>query len=172
MFKQSNPSYARLYGVAGGLGRAFWSRDYDLTATLTPERLLEYCRAPPTDETLESVKRWLDTVPFREAHRIMDLFMVEQRIGCWAGIWPYAFGDNPGFTLYPMCHRDVITAMLSLPTEYRRSGLLMRDIINHEWPELLEWPFSEPIGTLKITLPALRFIRKVGRVFSKREELK
>jgi len=165
MFRQANPVYARLYGVAGGLGRAYWSREYAMTDTVSPERLLDYCRAPYTREALEAARQWLDTVPFTNASPIMDLFMLEQRIGCWAGIWPYAYGDNPGFTLFPMCPREVITAMLSLPTGYRRSGSLMRDIIQQEWPELLEWPFNTPIGSLKITLPSRRLLRNLCRAF-------
>lgn len=165
MFRQADPAYARLYGVAGGLGRAFWSREYAMTDTVSPERLLDYCRAPYTRETLEAARQWLDRIPFTNASPIMDLFMLEQRIGCWAGVWPYAYGDDPGFTLFPMCHREVITTMLSLPAGYRRSGNLMRDIIQHEWAELLEWPFSEPIGSLKITLPVRRLWKMAGKVF-------
>ena len=55
-----------------------------------------------------------------------------------------------------MCHREIIERMLTLPTPYRRSGALMRDVIFREWPELLEWPFNKPVGFLHVLLAARR----------------
>ena len=87
---------------------------------------------------------------------------MEQRLGCWGGIWPYAQSGDPGFIIFPMCHRDVIERMLTLPTQYRRSGALMQDVIKREWPELLDWPFSEPIGFMHLMLAARRTQRRLS----------
>jgi hypothetical protein len=42
--------------------------------------------------------------------------------------------------------------MLTLPIPYRRSGALMKDIIAHEWPQLLELPINKPVGMLRLSL--------------------
>ena len=157
MFRQANPSYSMLLGNVGEVARAYWSRSGDTKSSrITPERLLEYLGAPCTTLTMSPLQRWLETVPAINAFQILDLYYIEQRLGCWGGIWPYAQSGDPGFIIFPMCHREVIERMLTLPTPYRRSGALMQEVINREWPELLDWPFSEPIGFMRVPLAVRR----------------
>jgi hypothetical protein len=83
-------------------------------------------------------------------------------MGGWAGVLPYAECD-PGFPIFPLCHRRVVELMLTLPAPYRRSGRLARDIILREWPELLEWPVNEPIGTTRLVLAAKKALHQGKR---------
>jgi hypothetical protein len=161
--KQVNPAYAHLYGEAGEVGRAYLARELSASegSKITPE-LLHSCwgvlstRAPNTALTLAPIRHWLETVPAADAIQLLDLFLIEQRLGCWGGIWPYAESGDTGFITFPICHREIIERMLTLPTQYRRSGALARDVINREWPELLAWPFNEPIGFMHVSLAAYR----------------
>jgi hypothetical protein len=151
--KQANPAYALLYGQVGGLERipSPWSReDVPESTKITPERLLELLEAPRTELILAPLRRWLETVPAVKSFQVIDLFTIEQRFGCWAGVWPYAESNGPGFIIFPMCHREVVERMLTLPTQYRRSGTLMKDVIKREWPELLAWPFNKALGFLHL----------------------
>jgi len=130
--------------------------------------LLEHCNAPRSEVTLEPLQRWLEQVPAIDSLQLLDLFYLEQRLGCWAGVLPYAEGGDPGFVIFPMCHREIITRMLTLPTPYRVSGFhaceithsggppFMKAIIEREWPELLAWPFNEPTGVMHLTLAVRR----------------
>jgi hypothetical protein len=175
MFKQANPAYAQLDGGICGLERGKY---YDISDTestkVTPERLLKCCNAPSSELTLSPLKRWLDTVPSTDPFHILDLFCLEQRIGGWQGMLPYAEARDPGFQLLPVCHREIITRMLTLPTEYRRLGFLscrvahvgpaplMKEIIEREWPELLEFPINKPIGLLRMSLAVRRYRSKLA----------
>jgi hypothetical protein len=168
--KQVNPVHAHLYGEAGEVGRAYLARRLSVNeeSKITPERLHSCWRAlstrvPSTALVLTRLQHWLETVPAADAIQLLDLFLIEQRLGCWGGIWPYAESGNPGFVTFPFCHREIIERMLTLPTQYRRSDVLARDVINHEWPELLAWPFNEPIGSMHVSLAAFRTRTLVGK---------
>jgi len=127
-----------------------------MSSRITPERLLDCCMAPRTTAMLSIPNRWLETIPVDNAFQILDLYEIEQRLGCWGGIFPYAESRDPGFIIFPMCHREIIERMITLPADYRLSGTLMKDVINAEWPELLAWPFNKPVGVSKILLGARR----------------
>jgi hypothetical protein len=155
-----------LKGVPGGLERSYYSYPDDTeTTVIPPERLLAYCRCPPYEEPLARARNWLRAVPVADSLQILDLFFLEQRAGCWAGILPYAECDY-GVVLYPMCHRGVIERMLTLPPAYRRSGALMPDIIAREWPELLEWPFNAAVGTDRLRFAAMALVEKAKAALS------
>lgn len=181
MFRQADPSYAQLDGALGALDRGQYYKPGDTeSSAVSPERLMrDCCQGPCTERTLPPLRRWLESAPKMNTFQLLDLFFVEQEMGAWAGILPYAEGGDPGFLLYPMCHREVVTRMMTLPTEYRRNGYLqyerprrgtppfMKEIISKEWPELLEWPFNTPVGTMKILLDAkslyIKLRKKAGR---------
>jgi len=150
MYKRLPGGHARLMGNVGEVARGFWWRSDDVeTTVLSPLRLLAACRCPPHDEPLERTEAWLRTAPVANTLELLDLFYIEQRLGCWAGVWPYAECDS-GFVVFPMCHRVVVEHMRGLPVPLRRSGALMETIIAREWPELLEWPFNKPVGLQRI----------------------
>lgn len=174
MFRRANPAYAQLDGAVGALDRGGFYRDRDTrTSEITPERLMTHCQGPATERTLPPLRRWLETAPALDTYQLLDLFFVEQLLGCWSGVLPYAEGDDPGFIIYPMCHREIVMAMMTLPTEYRLYGYrvcekhhsgpppFMVEIIRREWPELLEWPFNTRFGTTKLILGVKEILRKV-----------
>lgn len=164
MFKQANPAYAQLDGGVGGLERI----GEDLLpgetkySKITPERLIGRCLVPRSALTVSTFKRWLETLPVDNAFHILDLFEIEQILGCWAGVWTYAECGDPGYTIFPMCHREIIDRMVTLPADYRLSGTLMADVINAEWPDLLEWPFNKPVGFMNASLAIRRAPRRLA----------
>jgi hypothetical protein len=164
MFKRVNPAYAQLDGGVGGLERIGEVLDPGETkfSKITPERLICRCQAPHSTLTLSTIKQWLETVPVDNAFHILDLFEIEQRLGCWAGVWSYAECDGPGFVLFPMCHREIIERMMTLPADVRISGTLMKQIIEAEWPELLAWPFNKAVGFKRVSLAVRRTPRELS----------
>jgi hypothetical protein len=165
MFRQANPAYAQLDGAVGGLERIGESLrpGETMSSQVIPERLVNRCRAPSSEPILSVFQRWLSNVPVDNAFHILDLYEIEQRLGCWGGILPYAEGGDPGFVLFPMCHREIVERMITLPPEYRLSCALMKDVIRAEWPELLAWPFSKPIGVMHAFLAARRARRRLSQ---------
>ena len=63
---------------------------------------------------------------------------------------------QPRFLMYPLNSRRIYEKMLSLPQDYRREERLPEDLIRLKWPELLEFPFNEPVGLLKLEFQARR----------------
>jgi len=165
MFKQADPAYAQLDGGVGDLVRI--SEELrpgeTISSKITTERLLSSCLAPRSDLTCSVLQRWLDSIPAVNAFQILDLYYIEQRMGCWGGNLHYAESPDPGFIIYPMCHRDIIEKMVTLPEEYRLSGALMRDVITREWPDLLAWPFNRPVGWKRVVHEARNSRRKLER---------
>ena len=174
MFRRANPAHAQLDGAVGALDRgAFYEQGDTTTSRITPERLMKYCSGPCNERTLPPLRRWLESAPPLDTLQLLDLFYIEQRLGCWGGILPYAEAGDPGFVIFPMCHRDIITRLMTLPTEYRLHGYrtcekyhsgpppFMEEIIRREWPELLEWPFNKPFGYAKVVLDTKRAVQTI-----------
>lgn len=165
-YKQLDGSQSEILALAGEVGRGlFWSTTDSADDIISAERLIGSCPAPVNDTTLNQVQRWLDNVPTSDALLILDLFTIEQRGGCWAGVVAYGEVEHSKFQGFPFCHRDIFQTMLfSLPVEYRRRGTLMRDMIDRQWPELLAYPFNTPFGIMRLQ-PWLinRSIRKSAR---------
>ncbi len=160
MFKRLPRGRAVLGEAVGELARGYWWRvDDSETTVVSPERLVEICKCPPDEVPLARARSWLATVPAANALQVLDLYYVEQDLGCWAGVWLYSECE-PGFQLFALSHRRVIELMLTLPIAYRRSGRLQRDVIAREWAELLEWPFNHPVGLSRLVFRAKRAINK------------
>lgn len=158
MFRKADPSYIQLDGGVGGLERMGEGIGLRPGETITmknlPDRFVRDCKAPRTSQMLALFKRWIETAPAVNAFQVLDLFEIEQVYGGWGGNLLYAESPDPGTIFYPMCHREIIERMITLPDEYRLKAILMRDIIRREWPELLSWPFSQPVGWKKIVQSA------------------
>lgn len=160
MYKRLPGGHAVLAGNAGEIARAYYWNDADAETTeITPERLVGHCDCPLEEEPLQRARAWLDSVPTRNAFDILDLFMIEQDVGGWASVVQYAECD-PGFAIFPLCHRGIVERMLALPASYRRMGRMAQDIIAREWPALLDWPVNRPIGATRILFRMKRAIKK------------
>ena len=165
MLKRLPGDHAVLVGCAGEVARGYYWRDEDTeTTTMRPERLLQICACPPEDEPLARARAWLDTIPAVNAFQVLDPFFVEQDLGGWAGILQYAECDA-GFTIFPLCHRDIVERMLMLPICYRREGRMPRDLVAQEWPLLLEWPVNQAVGFTALRLRLKRATRKGFAIF-------
>lgn len=145
------PGHADLIALAGEVARGFYWRPEDSAQTaLEPDRLLTYFSAGQHPQSRGTIQGWLDTVPFRDPFLILDLFYIEQRLGCWGGVFPYAFAQQGRFQFFPLCHRQIIEGMLSLPTPVRGTDHLAREVMQREWPELLSYPINRPFGVQRI----------------------
>jgi hypothetical protein len=110
----------------------------DYRSKLTPGQL----KAATSPLYLERAEQWLAGLQGFDAFALIDLNYLESAIAPWAGPWAYSEFFDPGFTLFPMCHRDIIDVFLALPEHERRANSLQREIIRQQWPELLRWPFN------------------------------
>lgn len=61
-----------------------------------------------------------------------------------AGVGSYA--DVPLKRVHPFSQRRIFELMMALPPDFRFGQVLSEKIIALKWPELLEFPFNEPIG--------------------------
>jgi hypothetical protein len=160
MHKRLPGGHAVLAGNAGEIARAYYWNNADTeTTVITPERLVAHCECPLVEETLERARGWLHMVPTANALDILDLYMIEQDVGGWASVVQYAECD-PGFAIFPLCHRGIVERMLALPASYRRMGRMAQDIIAREWPALLDWPVNRPIGATRVLFRMKRAIKK------------
>jgi hypothetical protein len=163
MLRRLPDGHALLIGCAGEVARGYyWQRHDSETTVISPQRLLGYCLCPLEQEPLALMGNWLDTVPALNAFEVLDLFFVEQDLGGWAGILPYAECD-PGSWVFPLCHRRILENMLSLPAWYRRAGEMPQDVIAQEWPELLAWPINRAVG---FSRSLTRLKRAISRKFA------
>lgn len=139
-----------------------WRPDDTEHTTIGPDRLLARLRAGRHPLSRSVVCAWLDALPCRDPFLILDLFHIEQRLGCWGGVYPYAFGHEGRFQVFPLCHRQIFATMLSLPIAFRAAELLGQQIIEREWPELLRYPINQAHGWQRIGVGWRRAVRKSG----------
>ena len=134
----------------------YWRADDNERSTIEPGRLLERCGTGNHPLGHRAVTAWLESLPTRNPFLTLNLFYIEQRMGCWAGVIPYAYNDSGRFQVFPFCHREIITAMMSLPIERRREGSLDKELIERRWPELLAYPVGKARGLQRVRLAVYR----------------
>lgn len=99
-------------------------------------------RAATSPLFLERAEQWLAGLRGFDALTVIDLNYLESAVAPWAGPWAYAEFFDPGFTLFPMCHREIVDTFLALPEDVRCDVTFQQTLIRQEWPELLQWPFN------------------------------
>jgi hypothetical protein len=131
-----------LPGIAGEVGRAFYWRDGDSAGSnLSAETLMMRAGLSVNGRILQATSDWLDGLSGYNAYQVLDLFYLEQRLGCWAG--PQHYGNTTSvFELSPFNHRRIFTAMMQLPYQYRLDQQLANDVCRQEWPALLKYPVN------------------------------
>jgi hypothetical protein len=145
--RRLNPQRVDLSGHVGELARAnYWGAEDPSAEEVALARLAAICSVPLNSTTKPRFQEWLAGLPFLEPDHILDIFYLEQRLGCWAGIMPYGVAEDGQSFVFPLCHREIIELILALPRSYRWHGSLPIDIIRREWPELLEYPINTPLG--------------------------
>jgi hypothetical protein len=123
-------------------------------------------RAAASPLITDEIEAWRDGAGAPDELALLDLLYVENRLGCWGGVWPYAQYRGPGFTFFPMNHREVVDLMMALPDDVRREESFNQLVIRHEWPDLLEIPFNDPARSVRAAhLPTrvARGLRRRGR---------
>jgi hypothetical protein len=141
-----DPAAAWLPGLGGEVARAYYWRTRPVPEVFeAPETLVGVLRLPPHSEIHRRAAHWADTLPSTRPEQVLDLLYIEQRLGCWAS--PQNLGHTGvAFRAFPLNHRRIFTAMLALPAPVRRNQQLAAAIIENRWPELLRFPFNEPLG--------------------------
>ncbi len=157
-FKQLPPGHSDLIALVGEVARGFyWQSDDTERTVIDVDRLARPFRAGQHPLGRAAIASWLDAVPSPDPFLTLDLFFMEQRLGCWAGLFPYAYGDQGRFQIFPILHRRIIEAMLALPPlKIRGTELLAHRVMEREWPELLRHPFNEPSRSQRLGLKWLR----------------
>ena len=172
-----DPDRVELVGLVGELGRAF----YGNLAGIEPDsaladRLLECAAFPRTSAARQRIQVWLQEFAQLDPIDRLDLYYLEQRLGAWGGVWPYAEAGAARFIFFPLAHRRVVELMFALPLAYLRGGTLSRDVIASVWPELNGFPVNTPFGSLalrtvfrkalgmagKVLRDPMKYVRKVG----------
>jgi hypothetical protein len=180
-FKALPAGHADLVGMGGEFGRAQqWPAekpDYWPGDATRPEPSLDnllsfflnlyfplYGGRHPLSRS--TVAEWLETVRSYDPYFIIDLFYIEQRLGTWGGVFPYAFANDGRFQLFPFSHREIFEALVSLPKSTRLDDDLTHQLIKREWPALLAYPFNRPQGVQRVTavhFSAYRFAQRARR---------
>jgi hypothetical protein len=155
-YRQLDPSRAEITGQGGELCRAAYWRAARRPRDVRIEDVLHVLQAPGTPRMAELAERWVQGVPARDTLQLYDYLYVEQWLGCWAGVLPYAEPDATAFRLYPLVHRETFAQMLRLPNEVKARNTFSTDVIRAQWPELLGAPFNRLLG-------ARHYVRRVKR---------
>jgi hypothetical protein len=144
---QQNP---HLPGLVGEVARGYyyyWSRKDYTSRQIDAQEILRWIKSPETPDTLKRAKQWIDSLKTYDWFTQLDLLYIEQRLGCWAG--PLHYAEWP-FRIYPLCHREILCHMLRFPVDYKSDQRFSVDIIRNSWPELLRFPFNQPIGVRRL----------------------
>jgi len=172
MDQQSDPKRIKLLGLGGEVGRGWvWQPNDHPTFPLSLDQLLRRFHFPQLDILVCESSKWLNKLPAANLLEQLDLFYLEQRLGCWAG--PSMYGPmGSRFIAYAFNCRNIYEEMLSLPVDYRRERRLPKDLIRLKWPELLEFPFNQPLGLLTLELKAKHCLaaanRAIGNSYARR----
>ena len=129
-----------MLGAAGEVARAYYSGSYDdLDSACTPELLLERAKFPPIAPLRAAAEQWRQNSGQFRRLSTLDLFYLENRVGCWAS--PMCYGHHFD-TWFPMSHREVFTAFFRISEPSRISGVLLDKIVRDRWPALARYPYN------------------------------
>ena len=169
MIKQLDPERAYLPGFLGELSRYVYVNFLSTLVpewdgrTVTPEHLMALSLAPRTEEAMARMTGWLDSVQLENVDQIINLFYLEQRVGCWVAINTSAFADTYRFELWPFNNRRIVELMLSLPVEFKMANGMHTAIMDQEWPELLDIPLNKTPLRMRIRRKATRYLKALSQ---------
>lgn len=175
MFPSVEPlrGFACLGGLGGEVGRCFlWPETGEMPARADARYVLDALKLPREPIVEQRIERWLAQLPVDEPTRGLDLAYIELRMGPWAFAQSYA---NPAsLVLHPLGSAAALTAMLSLPADYRRNDGMVRALIARHWPELADLPINRygdwrdvprKLGKLANPPRAWRKLRQLARTW-------
>lgn len=153
-------------GVGGETGRGFFWR-----ATDTPDLILDArgltarMGMPVHEDVVAAVDLWLQALPDLDVYHKLDLAFVELRLGCWG--FSQAYASPEICEIQPLVSRESFVAMLSLPTDWRRSNRMITRCIELSWPELLEMPINAYGDLRDFGRPFMRALRNPRLILKK-----
>jgi hypothetical protein len=181
-YRSLDRSRARFVAQIGDFSRGVYRTKTDREDTvITPERLAlhglgltrgvrdpsvltaEQRRTAALPTVLERAELWQRNSCAPDSLALLDLAYIENALACWAGVWPYAEFTGPGFTIFPMCHREIIDLILALPEQTRTDETFMQIVIQRQWPELLDWPINTTSRRVRFTYFPYRVARGLRR---------
>lgn len=146
---QLDPAKPEIVAVLAEMGRAPGWRRLAAGDSSLLDVLLTLAGMSEIDEVRDKTRAWLDELPAKDPHTVLDLFYLENRVACWAGPICYSDSGTTGFRFFPFSQRRIVELILKLPVEYRDAGNLCPDIVRMRWPELMALPINKPVGVLK-----------------------
>ena len=160
-FQQVDPKRLMLNGWAGDVVRPNYWQYAQASDQISPEKILSICHVPNRKEFVERAERWLAALPSNSAITTLDLLLIEQRGGCWAGVIGYGLDGFARGNVAPLCNQEIVRSLVALPEAYRRSCTFERDVIAREWPALAEIPFNEQVPATSV---AARYYKARDRI--------
>jgi hypothetical protein len=145
-------------GLAGEVGRAFYSSGIARSTSVTAPLLLRKLGLPLHPSGVRAATRWLAGLPKLDALQILDLLYIEVRLGCWAG--PQLIAPGPcRYRLVPFAQRAIFEHALDVPYALRRKDFIPAAIVRRERPELASIPYNAAKRSLRRRITGL-----IGRV--------
>jgi len=146
-FKKINKEMLVCNGEIGGIAKRFYRLPYFLPLN---GKVLSILTLMPGSRSIEvSFDRWLKSAKIAQEHgvHILDLLYLEGRIGNWSTMTTSEY-DIAFDSLSPFNCRKIIQNVLYAPKKYRKSGAyyIHKALIQHMWPELLEYPINPSVG--------------------------
>lgn len=128
-------------GVGGEIGRAFFWRQGDTDTTrISPKQLILRMGLATDPRVQDFIGEWMKSLAGIPMLDILDLAYAENRVAPWASA---QFFSDPGLVRFaPLLTQRNVEILLSLPTDWRRSGRLFPEIIRQSWPELQRYPYN------------------------------
>jgi hypothetical protein len=145
-YSQARP-LAEVTGAGGEAARVAYWRDAGFgKKTLTPHVLVDCLDLLPSPRLLANAHAWMNSYPASTTAQMLDGFYLEQSLGVTAGALAYGDAGYVRSRLYPFVNRQSLEAMMRLPEDYKLARRFPRDLIRHNWPELLGTPFNRRPG--------------------------
>lgn len=140
-------------GICGEIGRGFFYRRNDNpTIKFNATQLLERMKIPAYKPLLLEVEKYLHQIKELQFDhfQMLDYVYLEQRLGSWAGPSEIGGDKYTAGKLWPMSHRETISAFLNLPLKCKKDGNYPKVLIQNVWPELVDIPINTFTGKLKV----------------------
>lgn len=143
-FISTNKERVVVHGVPGEIARNFFYKPPIIN--LDVKFLLYQSGMSHSRIARATFENWLNEVkniPEKQGMRILDLFYWEQRVGSWASM-SYNEYDIAFESFTPFSCRRLLTLMLGVESHHRVAPnfTLQRGIIDHLWPELLQFEIN------------------------------
>lgn len=150
-------------GNVSETARCFYYKKGNYPASVTADDLPRMAKMPVSDFTRRHFGAWhADARSIPElGYKLLDFFYWENRMANWLGASHTEY-DVIHDTFSPYSNRRLMSLLLSTPAEARCKPrcTLYRQLIEHLWPELLEYPINPPESRLAALSHKLRKARR------------